>query len=128
MNENEKNEKVNELADFISGRRKAQEKFWWVGDYDPDTESPLVVSTSLRGFLDSGMWLPMKDELGASCCADLTVKSSKEKLTEPYEFMRHCVTTEHVRQMLINRTDEQIEAEYNFMLEIAMESLAEKLG
>jgi hypothetical protein len=128
MTDNERTAKVQELAEFISGRRKSQEKFWWVGDYDPDTESPLVVSTSLRGFLDKGMWLPMKDELGASCCADFTHRSSKEDLSDAYEFMRHCTEVEHIRQMLVNRTDDQLEAEYNFMLEVAMESLAEKLG
>lgn len=128
MNDKERLEKATELADFISGRRKSQEKFWWVGDYDPDTESPLVISTSLRGFLDKGMWMPMKDELGASCCADFSFRASKDKLMDAYEWMRHCTDAEHIRQVLVNRTDEQIEAEYNFMLEIAMESLAEKLG
>jgi hypothetical protein len=128
MNETERTEKIQELAEFISGRRKSMEKFWWVGDYDPDTEHPLVVSTSLRGYLDKGMWLPRKDEFGGSCCADLLVKANKEELDDPYEFMQHCMTVEHCRQMLVNRTDEQLEAEYNFMLEVAMESLSEKLG
>lgn len=128
MTENEKTEKIAELTDFISGRRKSQEKFWWVGDYDPDTESPLIVSTSLRGFLDKGMWMPMKDELGASCCGDFAHRASTDNLSDAYEWMRHCCDTEHIRQMMVNRTDEQIEAEYNFMLEVAMESLAEKLG
>lgn len=126
MSENEmpaREEVIKELTEFIVGQRKAQEKFWWVGEFDPETKSPMLVSTSLRGFLEKNMWLPLEDELGASCCDELVSRSKAEKLNDSFEFMRHCMSAEHVSDMLSKRTSDQLEAEYNFMLEQVMDSL-----
>jgi hypothetical protein len=117
-----KEEMIEELTEFVVGQRKAQEKFWWVGEFDPETKSPTLVSTSLRGFLEKNMWLPLEDEIGG-CCDELVSRSKAESLNDSFEFMRHCMTPEHVREMLSGRSQDQLEAEYNFMLEQVMESL-----
>jgi hypothetical protein len=73
------------------------------------------------------MWLPVEDELGGECCANCIKKAEKKKLSDSFEWMEHCLTEEHIRQMLHNRTEEQLEAEYQYMLEQAMETLIDKL-
>lgn len=114
-------EKIDEMVEFIASSREEEEQFWWLGEPFPNSPSPRV-SDTLRGFLDEGFWLPFEDEI-ASCCASLMKKAKDGKLEETFEFMRHCMSKEHIRTLLNELTDEQLDNQYQFMLTSIMNSL-----
>ncbi len=115
---------IAEIAEFISGVRESEDKSWWVGIFDADTESPKLVSTSLRGFFQESFWKPVKDEHAGPCC-DIVHEAIKKDEENPFLWMEHCVDPEHIKGMLKNRTDKQLDAEYQYMLEQIMTSLTD---
>jgi len=120
-------EERNEIAEFVSGVRENEARSWWVGVYDPNTESPELVSTSLRGFFQESYWKPNDDEYAGDCC-DVVHEDIKEGRTEDaFWWMRHCISEEHISAMLAKRTDEQLAAEYQYMLEQTLAALEENL-
>lgn len=119
---------IEEVSVFIAGVRRAESKSWWVGIYDPNTESPDLVSTSLRGFFQESYWKPVKDEHAGECCDAIhsEIKDGKQD-DDAFAWMTHCEGREHVELMLERRLPEQLEAEYQYMLETTLSALEQNL-
>ena len=125
--EEKKEINMGELCEFIVRQRESQGGYWWVGVYDPNEKRPTLVSTSLRGFFQKGVWLPIEDELGGECCTSLLSKVKSGKIKDPFAMIEHCATPAHVSNMMRNRPTELIEAEHDHMLSTIMETLANGL-
>lgn len=112
-----------ELIVFITNSRKAKEKYWWIGIYDPNTDSADLISDSLRGGFKDGIWQPIRDEYIEECCQEYVDMIATKVLKDAFDFEAHCTTEEHVRNLVNSRTDEQLAREYQYMLEVTMEAL-----
>jgi len=123
---------IDELVGFVFALRARQEFYWWVGVYEPQMSESPSVCTSLRGFFDGKLWMPIPDELGANCCSKLLqktdeLKDEKNPDFDPFILMKHCSTQEHIRQMLLNHSVDSLESEHRYMLEITLQALAENV-
>lgn len=116
-----------EVAEFVAGVRESEAKSWWVGIYDPNTESPELVSTSLRGFFQESYWKPIDDEYVAKCCDPVHEDIKEGRTDDAFHWMEHCVSEGHIRQMLEKRAGDQLDAEYQYMLEQTLVALEENL-
>jgi hypothetical protein len=116
-----------DIAEFISGVRESEPKSWWVGIYDPNTESPELISTSLRGFFQESYWKPIDDEYAGECCDAVHDEIKKGETEDAFHWMEHCVSEDHIDAMLAKRTPEQLDAEYQYMLEQTLAALEENL-
>jgi len=120
-------EMINDLVEFIAGVRKEEIKYWWIGELSLENPHPVLISTSMRGHLrNAEYWVPMEDEL-APCCQYFVEKEEKEGKLKDFEWMQHCVSDEHIRNLLEQRSDEKIQAEYTYMLESIMNTLTQSI-
>jgi len=132
VNKSELSFAIDELVEFIYALRQRQEFYWWVGIYEPQASESSAVCTSLRGFFDGKLWMPIPDELGGTCCSKLLKKTEELKDEanpdfDPFILMKHCTKRKHIYQMLQSRTVEDLEAEHRYMLETTMQALAENV-
>lgn len=122
---------LDELVEFIYKYRQKTHLYWWVGTYEPDRETPDLVSTSLRGYMEGKLWSPVPDET-AKCCVEFADKvdeigDAEREDFDPYVWMRHCCEKDHIRSVLQRRTVAQLEAEHEYMLELALQALTENV-
>jgi len=117
-----------EVAEFLAGVRLSEPKSWWVGIYDPNTESPDLISTSLRGFFQESYWKPIKDEHAGACCEAIQENIKEGKFDEDvFAWMTHCTQEDHIDAMLERRTTKQLDAEYQYMLECTLSAIENNL-
>ena len=107
-----------ELAVFISSIRSAPERaFWYIGSIPGGRQS---IAEELRGYIESeetGIWLPMDAER-MPCCDGVKVDKDNK-----YTLLYHCATVEHVREAVNSMPAEQLQIEYQWMLDSLYGSL-----
>ena len=110
-----------ELAVFLSGLRAAPERaFWYIGRVPNGGRHS--IAEELRGYIESeetGIWLPMDAERMA-CCENVKVDKDNK-----YTLLYHCATVEHVRELVNIMSVEQLQIEYQWMLDSLYSSLVE---
>ena len=107
-----------ELARFLSGVRSAPERaFWYIGSIPGGRQS---IAEELRGYIESeetGIWLPMDAER-MPCCDGVKVDKDNK-----YSLLYHCAAVEHIRELVNIMSAEQLQIEYQWMLDSLYSSL-----
>ena len=108
-----------ELAVFLSGIRSAPERaFWYIGSIPRGGRQS--IAEEIRGYIESeetGIWLPIDAER-MPCCNNAKVDKDKK-----YSLLYHCATVEHIREVLNSMPAEQLQIEYQWMLDSLYGSL-----
>lgn len=89
-----------EMVTTVARHRENNKYFWWIGVFDPEDKHPPILS-SLRGHFDGKIWIPVGDEM-ADCCKPLMKIAAP---SDPLSLFHHCITEEHVREMLLGHTE-----------------------
>lgn len=102
-----------ELAVFLSGIRSAPERsFWYIGSIPKGGRQS--IAEELRGYIENeetGIWLPMPAER-MPCCDGVKVDKDNK-----YALLYHCATVEHIRELVNVMSAEQLQIEYQWMLD-----------
>lgn len=114
-----------ELVTFISNMRRKGESFWWMGIYTGPNDRPKVISTSMRGFFKDMYWRPLDTERQSCCDA---VEASIVNGVSAFIMTQHCASDEHVTNLINSRTDEELYAEYQYMLNETLDALVDGFG
>jgi len=123
-------EKINdtekeELVTFITNMRQSGESFWWMGIYTGPNDRPKVISTSMRGFFKDMFWRPLETER-QSCCDE--IEGSITNGVSAFILTQHCASQDHVRNLINSRTEEELYAEYQYMLNETLDALVDGFG
>ena len=113
-------EKLDELVEFIITMRTEPERtFWFIGRYtESDNEEDTLISESMRGEFEKGVWNPLPVEKRA-CCAGINTDAN------PFALMAHCCDDRHIRALLADLEPPALRREYDYMCEHIFESLTD---
>ena len=113
-----KDEQLDELVSFIITMRVEPERtFWFIGKYtESDNEEDTLISESMRGEFEKGVWNPLEVEKRA-CCKGIKTDAN------PFALMAHCCDEKHIRALLADLEPPALRREYDYMLTHVYDSL-----